>query len=84
MLPPGTSVLEQPRRLPLPARPAGRVPTGEVTAKGTAKTRAATWWDHTGPLAVVFTGGADSSAETSYSRSGCPQARAAGPALCTS
>ncbi|MFJ9761619.1 zinc ribbon domain-containing protein [Streptomyces sp. NPDC101149] len=60
MLPPGTSVLEQPRRLPVPARPAGRVPTGEVTAKGTAKTRAATWWDHTGPLAVVFTGGADS------------------------
>jgi hypothetical protein len=36
------------------------VPTGEVTSKGAPKTRAATWWDHTGPLAVVFTGGADS------------------------
>ncbi|REE58467.1 hypothetical protein BX257_0890 [Streptomyces sp. 3212.3] len=59
-LPPGTRVLEQPRRLPAPAQPSGRVPTGEVTAKGTPKTRAATWWDHTGPLALVFTGGADS------------------------
>ncbi|MGW1044629.1 zinc ribbon domain-containing protein [Streptomyces sp. NPDC002547] len=59
-LPPGTRVLEQPRRLPAPARPSGRVSTGEVTAKGTPKTRAATWWDHTGPLALVFTGGADS------------------------
>ncbi|MGW9023366.1 zinc ribbon domain-containing protein [Streptomyces sp. NPDC055722] len=60
-LPPGAKVLEQPRHLPAPARPSGRVPTGEVTAKGKPKTRAATWWDHTGPLAVVFTGGADSS-----------------------
>ncbi|MFE9809384.1 transposase [Streptomyces sp. NPDC005227] len=59
-LPPGTKILAQPRRLPPPARPSGRVPTGEVTAKGKPKTRAATWWDHTGPLAVVFTGGADS------------------------
>jgi hypothetical protein len=42
-------------------RPTGRIQTGEVTAKDTTKTRAATWWDHTGPLAVVFTGGADSS-----------------------
>ncbi|MGI5516696.1 zinc ribbon domain-containing protein [Streptomyces sp. CA-106131] len=60
-LPPGAKVLEQPRHLPTPARPSGRVPTREVTAKGKPKTRAATWWDHTGPLAVVFTGGADSS-----------------------
>ncbi|MGW9030277.1 transposase [Streptomyces sp. NPDC055722] len=57
---PGTSIVEQPRRLPRPARPSGRVATGEVTAKGTPKTRAATWWDHTGPLALVFAGGADS------------------------
>jgi hypothetical protein len=42
------------------ARPAGRIATGEVTPKGTPKTRAATWWDHTGPLTVLFTGGADS------------------------
>ncbi|MGW9033296.1 transposase, partial [Streptomyces sp. NPDC055722] len=59
-MPPGTRVLEQPRRLPTPTRPANRVPTGEVTSKGAPKTRAATWWDHTGPLALVFTGGADS------------------------
>ncbi|MGV9563706.1 zinc ribbon domain-containing protein, partial [Streptomyces sp. NPDC003480] len=58
-LPAGTAVLEQPRHLPTPARPARRIATGEVTAKNTPKTRAATWWDHTGPLAVVFTGGAD-------------------------
>ncbi|MET8957872.1 transposase, partial [Streptomyces sp. NPDC004533] len=58
-LPAGTGVLEQPRHLPMPVRPAGRIETGEVTARNTAKTRAATWWDHTGPLAVVFTGGAD-------------------------
>ncbi|MGW2698303.1 zinc ribbon domain-containing protein, partial [Streptomyces sp. NPDC001296] len=58
-LPAGTGVLEQPRHLPTPVRPAGRIETGEVTARNTAKTRAATWWDHTGPLAVVFTGGAD-------------------------
>jgi hypothetical protein len=32
-----------------------------MTAKGKPKTLAATWWDHTGPLAVVFAGGADSS-----------------------
>jgi hypothetical protein len=59
-LPAGTSVLQQPRRLPVSARPAGRIATGEVTPKGTPKTRAATWWDHTGPLTVLFTGGADS------------------------
>ncbi|MET8957695.1 zinc ribbon domain-containing protein, partial [Streptomyces sp. NPDC004533] len=60
-LPAGTGVLEQPRHLPAPMRPTGRIQTGEVTARNTPKTRAATWWDHTGPLAVVFTGGADSS-----------------------
>ncbi|MGW9030830.1 transposase, partial [Streptomyces sp. NPDC055722] len=59
-LPPGTKVLEQSRRMPAPARPAGRIPTGEVTPKGAPKTRAATWWDHTGALAVIFAGGADS------------------------
>ncbi|MEU6656558.1 transposase [Streptomyces sp. NPDC046900] len=59
-LPAGTGVLEQPRHLPAPMRPTGRIQTGEVTAKDTTKTRAATWWDHTGPLAVVFTGGAGS------------------------
>ncbi|MFF4557840.1 transposase [Streptomyces sp. NPDC001422] len=57
---PGTSVLEQPRRIPVPMRPSGRIAMGEVTVKGTPKTRAATWWDHSGPLAVVFAGGADS------------------------
>ncbi|MFF4518961.1 zinc ribbon domain-containing protein [Streptomyces mirabilis] len=59
-LPPGAKVLEQPRRMPAPARPVGRIETGERTTKGTPKTRAATWWDHTGPLTVVFAGGADS------------------------
>ncbi|MGI5144523.1 transposase [Streptomyces sp. CA-106110] len=58
-LPPTTSVLAQPRRMPQPTRPR-RVETGDVSAKGKPKTRAATWWDHTGPLALVFTGGADS------------------------
>ncbi|WP_234542368.1 transposase [Streptomyces shenzhenensis] len=59
-LQPGTRVLAQPRHLPAPARPAGRVAAGEVHPKtGRAKTRAATWWDHDGALAVVFTGGAD-------------------------
>ncbi|WP_311698583.1 zinc ribbon domain-containing protein [Streptomyces gibsoniae] len=57
-LPAGTGVLEQPRHLPTPMPPAGRIETGEVTARNTAKTRAATWWDHAGALAVVFTGGA--------------------------
>ncbi|MGI5143115.1 transposase [Streptomyces sp. CA-106110] len=58
-LAPQTSVLAQPRRMPVPVRPL-RVETGDVTAKGKPKTRAATWWDHTGPLALVFTGGPDS------------------------
>jgi len=59
-LPTGKRVLEQPCRLPTPVLPSGRIKTGEATAKGTPKTRAATWWDHTGALAVVFTGGAES------------------------
>jgi hypothetical protein len=59
-LPPNVRVLEQPGRTPAPSRPAGRITTGEVRAKGKPKTRAATWWDHTGALAIVFTGGADS------------------------
>ncbi|MDT0469707.1 transposase [Streptomyces gibsoniae] len=59
-LPAGIGLLEQPGQVPAPLRPTGRVETGEVTAKKTPKTRAATWWDHTGPLAVVFTGGAAS------------------------
>ncbi|MER6980028.1 transposase [Streptomyces carpinensis] len=60
-LPAGTRVLEQPNHLPAPLRPAERIETGEKTKKGKPKTRAATWWDHTGPLAVVFAGGANSS-----------------------
>ncbi|MGW2695616.1 zinc ribbon domain-containing protein [Streptomyces sp. NPDC001296] len=59
-LPPGTRVLEQPGRMPAPSRPSGRIETSEVTSKGKSKTRAATWWDHSGALAIVFTGGADS------------------------
>src|SRR5262249_33836880 len=50
-LAPTTGVLAQPRCMPLPARPR-RVETGEVTAKGKPKARAAAWWDHTGPLAL--------------------------------
>ncbi|WP_282694847.1 zinc ribbon domain-containing protein [Streptomyces sp. CC208A] len=48
----GRHGLMQPHRMPTPAKPDGRVTTG----KGTRK---ATWWDHTGPLAVVFAGGPD-------------------------
>jgi hypothetical protein len=61
LLAPGTSVLAQPWRLRRPERPAGRIPTGERYENGKPKTRAATWWDHTGPLTVVFSGGPDSS-----------------------
>jgi hypothetical protein len=58
-LPPGSSVLTQPRNLPAPSRPTGRIPTGTGTGndQGRPRTRAATWFDHTGPLAVVFAGG---------------------------
>lgn len=59
-LPPGKQVLEQLHRMPAPSRPSGSIPTGERTPKGAPKTRAATWWDHTGALAVVFAGGAGS------------------------
>ncbi|WP_240667536.1 transposase [Streptomyces luteoverticillatus] len=48
----GQHDLMQPRRMPKPTRPNGKVPTG----KGTRK---ANWWDHAGPLAVVFAGGPD-------------------------
>jgi hypothetical protein len=60
LLPAGTSVLAQPWRLKRPDRPAGRIPAGATDAKGRPKTRAATWWDHIGPLTVVFAGGPDS------------------------
>ncbi|MER7826229.1 transposase [Streptomyces sp. NPDC096097] len=48
----GQHELMQPRRMPTPTMPTGKVPTD----KGTRK---ATWWDHTGSLAVVFAGGPD-------------------------
>ncbi len=53
----GVSVLAQPHRLPTPARPAGRIPTGTYDARGRERTRAVSWFDHTGPLVVVFAGG---------------------------
>lgn len=52
--------LTQPRRMPKPTVPEIRVSTGKVTASGKSANRKATWWDHTGPLAVVFAGGPDS------------------------
>ncbi|MGE7387156.1 zinc ribbon domain-containing protein [Streptomyces sp. NPDC004126] len=36
------------------------MPTGKTTASGKPGMRKALWWDHTGPLAVVFAGGPDS------------------------
>jgi hypothetical protein len=60
LLEPGTPVLTQPWRVQRPERPAGRTPTGETNEKGKPKTRATTWWDHIGPLTVVFAGGPDS------------------------
>lgn len=59
-LPAGVSVLAQPRHLRAPARPARRIETGTTMAAGRPATRAASWWDHTGPLMVVFSGGPDS------------------------
>ncbi|MBT2508078.1 transposase [Streptomyces sp. ISL-98] len=56
----GQHTVQQPRRMPVPAAPSGTVPTGRTTASGKPGTRNATWWDHTGPLAVVFAGGPDS------------------------
>ncbi|MCJ0874679.1 transposase [Streptomyces sp. AP-93] len=55
----GRHALTQPRRMPKPTTP-DRVPTGKVTASGKPAARKATWWDHTGPLAVVFAGGPES------------------------
>ncbi|MDT9690192.1 transposase [Streptomyces sp. P9(2023)] len=57
----GQHAFAQPRRLRVPAAPSGVVPTGTTTASGKPGTRKATWWDHTGPLAVVFAGGPDGS-----------------------
>ncbi|ADI07720.1 hypothetical protein SBI_04600 [Streptomyces bingchenggensis BCW-1] len=59
-LPPGTPVLAQPRRMPAPPRPTGRIPTGTADDRGRPRTRAASWYDHTGALAVVFAGGPSS------------------------
>jgi hypothetical protein len=56
--------------------PEGEVPTGKVTASGKPGMRKANWWDHTGPLAVVFAGGPDSKRGTSYSPSASPGDRA--------
>ncbi|MFI0736394.1 transposase [Streptomyces sp. NPDC021225] len=54
---PGIRVLAQPHRMPAPARPTGGIPTGTVDARGRGRSRAASWFDHTGPLTVVFAGG---------------------------
>ncbi|MCJ0872258.1 transposase [Streptomyces sp. AP-93] len=56
----GRHTVQQPRRMRVPAAPSGVVLTGETTTSGKPGTRKATWWDHTGPLAVVFAGGPDS------------------------
>ncbi|MCX5297669.1 transposase [Streptomyces sp. NBC_00193] len=53
----GRRSLDQPRRMPVPALPAGK-----LTASDERGARKATWWDHAGPLAVVFAGGPASSA----------------------
>ncbi|WP_274563967.1 transposase [Streptomyces spiramyceticus] len=45
----GQHTVQQPRRMPVPAALSGK-----------PGTRKATWWDQTGPLAVVFAGGPDS------------------------
>ncbi|MDP4501565.1 hypothetical protein [Nonomuraea turcica] len=69
-LPPRASVLAQPRRLRPPSAPTGRITltttsstattstntTGSVTT-GRTRTRPASWWDHTGSLTIVYTGG---------------------------
>ncbi|MEV0403856.1 zinc ribbon domain-containing protein [Actinoallomurus sp. NPDC050550] len=53
--------LMQPGRMPTPVLPEGKtVPTGKTTASGKPGMRKATWWDHTGALAVVFAGGPES------------------------
>ncbi|WP_241266201.1 transposase [Streptomyces boncukensis] len=53
----GRHELMQPRQMPTPTAPEGRVPTGKITAAGKPGTRRANWWDYKGPLAVVFAGG---------------------------
>ncbi|MCJ0871673.1 transposase [Streptomyces sp. AP-93] len=58
----GQHPLMQPRHMPKPALPTSSVPTGKTSPSGKPLMRKATWWDHTGPLAVVFAGGPDSSA----------------------
>ncbi|MEV7521111.1 transposase [Streptomyces sp. NPDC091371] len=58
----GRHPLMQPRRMPKPVLPTSSVPTGKTTASGKPLMRKATWWDHTGALAVVFAGGPYSSA----------------------
>ncbi|MFI6417751.1 hypothetical protein ACIBG6_10155 [Streptomyces sp. NPDC050842] len=56
----GRHPVQQPRRMPVLVAPSGAVATGKTTTSGKPGTRKATWWDHTGPLAVVFAGGPDS------------------------
>lgn len=57
----GQHDLRQPRRMPKPSLPDGKVPTGKTTASGKPAMRKATWWDHAGPLAIVFAGGPEGS-----------------------
>ncbi|MFG2980340.1 hypothetical protein ACGFYQ_03675 [Streptomyces sp. NPDC048258] len=58
----GQHALMPPRRMSKPELPSGTVPTGKTSPSGKPLMRKATWWDHTGPLAVVFAGGPDSGA----------------------
>ncbi|MFJ3610049.1 zinc ribbon domain-containing protein [Streptomyces hydrogenans] len=51
--------LRQPLRMPKPVLPAAKVPTGKPTASGRPAMRNATWWDYSGPFAIVFAGGPD-------------------------
>ncbi|MFF5283398.1 transposase [Streptomyces sp. NPDC013171] len=53
----GRHEMQQPRWMPKPTAPSGTVPTDKTTASGKPSMRKANWWDHTGPLAVVFAGG---------------------------
>lgn len=56
----GQRNVSQPRRMPRPTLPDGKVPTGKLSVAGQPVMRKANWWDHTGSLAVVFSGGPDS------------------------
>ncbi|MER5310907.1 transposase [Streptomyces sp. NPDC002773] len=58
----GRHLVQQPRRMRVPMILSGVMPSGEVTASGKPRTRKETWWDHTGPLVVVFAGGPGSHA----------------------